>query len=132
MIRSALADVGILAALSISSFADTSYFIVNNNTPKANSVSAYKLDTANGTLSFYGKVGTTGQSLTGGIVAAGQAITSDAHCLFAIDTQSNDIAAFASPSYKLVGKFSNGALSFNLESGHSRRESEWQVSFRIA
>jgi len=75
------------------------------------------MDTANGTLSFFGKVGTTGQSLSGGIVAVGQAITSDAHCLFAIDTQSNDIAAFASPSYKLVGKFSNSALNFNLNAG---------------
>src|SRR5215469_9436470 len=106
-----------LAALSISSFAGASYVIVNNNNHKANSISAYKLDTANGTLSFYGKVGTTGQSLGGGIVAVGQAITSDAHCLFAMDTQSNDIAAFASPSYKLVGKFANSALSFNLSGG---------------
>src|SRR5215469_11124176 len=106
-----------LATLSISSFAGTSYVIVNNNAYTANSVSVYKLDTANGTLSFYGKVETTGQSLGGGVVAVGQAITSDAHCLFAIDTRSNDIAAFASPSYKLVGKFSNNALSFNSEGG---------------
>src|SRR5579871_1063698 len=117
MIRPALATFAILAILSVSSFAGTSYVIVNNGAHTANSVSAYKLDTANGTLSFYGKVGTTGQSLGGGIVAVGQAITSDAHCLFAIDTQSNDIAAFASPSYKLVGKFSNSALSFNSDGG---------------
>lgn len=117
MIRSALTSIAIFAALSVSSFAGTSYVIVNNNAPKANSVSAYKLDTSNGTLGFYGKVGTTGQSLGGGIVAIGQAITRDAHCLFAIDTGSNDIAAFASPSYKLIGKFSNNALSFNLDGG---------------
>ena len=117
MIRSAFASVAMFAALSISSFAATSYVVVNNNAPKANSLSVYKLDTANGALSFYGKVGTTGQSLGGGIVAAGQAITSDAHCLFAIDSQSNDIAAFASPSYKLVGKFSNSALNFSNYAG---------------
>lgn len=117
MIRSVLANVAVLSTLSISSLGGTSYVIVNNNAHKANSVSAYKLDTANGTLSFYGKVGTTGQSLGGGIVAVGQAITSDGRCLFAIDTQSNDIAAFASPSYKLVGTFSNSALSFNLDGG---------------
>lgn len=106
-----------LAALSISSFAGTSYVIVNNNFQSGNSVSAYKLDTANGMLSFYGKIATTGQSLGGGIVAVGQAITRDGHCLFAIDTQSNDIAAFASPSYKLVGKFSNSALNFSSYAG---------------
>src|SRR5579872_4947465 len=117
MIRSALASLAILAALSASGFAGTSYVIVNNNAYTANSVSAYKLDIANGTLSFYGKVATTGQSLGGGILAVGQAITSDGHCLFAIDTRSNDIAAFASPSYKLVGKFSNSALSFKVEGG---------------
>jgi hypothetical protein len=117
MIRSALASVTIFAALSISSFAGTSYVIVNNNPFGANSVSAYKLDTANGRLSFYGKVATTGQGLGGGIVAVGQAITSDARCLFAIDSQSNDIAAFASPSYKLVGKFSNSALNFSNYAG---------------
>jgi hypothetical protein len=116
MIRSALVKVAIFAALSISTFAGTSYVIVNNNNRTANSVSAYKLDTANGTLTSYGEVGTTGKSLGSGIVAVGQAITSDAHCLFAIDTQSNDIAAFASPSYKLVGKFSNSAVSFNSRS----------------
>src|SRR5579864_7006458 len=119
MIRSVLARLAIFAALSISGFAGTSYVIVNNGAHTANSVSAYKLDTANGTLSFYGKVGTTGQGLGGGIVAVGQAITSDAHCLFAIDTQSNDIAAFASPSYKLVGKFSNSALNFSNYGGGS-------------
>lgn len=115
--QSAFASVAILAALSVSSLAGTSYVVVNNNAPKANNVSAYKLDTSNGTLRFFGKVGTTGQSMGGGIVAVGQAITSNAHCLFAIDTGSNDIAAFASPSYKLVGKFSNGALSFDLDGG---------------
>lgn len=99
--------------MSISTFAGTSYVIVNNNDRTANSVSAYKLDSAHGTLTSYGEVGTTGKSLGSGIVAVGQAITSDAHCLFAIDTQSNDIAAFASPSYKLVGKFSNSTVSFN-------------------
>jgi hypothetical protein len=117
MIRSAFVTVAILATWSVLSLAGTSYVIVNNNSHAANSVSVYKLDTANGSLSFYGKVGTTGQSLAGGIVAAGQAITSNAHCLFATDTQSNDIAAFASPSYKLVGKFSNSAVSFNLDGG---------------
>jgi 6-phosphogluconolactonase (cycloisomerase 2 family) len=102
-----------IAVCSISSVAATSYVVVNNNNRNNNSVSAYKLNSANGTLTFYGKVGTTGKSLGGGIVAVGQAITSDAHCLFAIDTASNDIAAFASPSYKLVGKFSNSALNFS-------------------
>jgi hypothetical protein len=106
-----------LAALSIPSFAGTSYVIVNNNAGTANSVSAYKLDTDSGTLSFYGKVATTGQSSGDGALAVGQAITSDGHCLFATDTGSNDIAAFASPSYKLVGKFSNSALSFKVAGG---------------
>ena len=107
--------VTMLAACSLSGFAATSYVIVNNNSQSSNSASAYKLNSSNGTLTFYGNVKTTGQSLGGGqgILAPGQAITSDAHCLFAIDTASNDIAAFASPSYKLVGKFSNSALNFS-------------------
>src|SRR5215469_10713758 len=117
MIRSALTSVAIFTALSISSFAGTSYVIVNNNPLGANSVLAYKLDTANGTLSFFRQVATTGQGSGGGVVAVGQAITSDGHCLFAIDSRSNDIAAFASPSYKLVGKFSNSALNFSNEGG---------------
>lgn len=117
MIRSPLTTIAFLAALGASSFAGTSYVIVNNNVYTANSVSAYMLDNTNGTLSFYGKVATTGQSLGGGILVVGQAITSDGHCLFATDTLSNDIAAFASPSYKLVGKFSNSALSFKVEGG---------------
>src|ERR1700751_4484395 len=98
MIRSALAISAILAGLSVSSIAGNSYVIVNNNPFGPNSVSAYKLDTANGSLSFYGKVATTGQGTGGSVFAVSQAITSDAHCLFAIDSRSNDIAAFASPS----------------------------------
>jgi len=117
MIRSLLARVVILAALSIYCLAGTSYVIVNNNPFGPNSVSAYKLDTANGSLSFYGKVATTGQGTGGSVVAVAQAITSDARCLFAIDSRSNDIAAFASPSYKLVGKFSNSALNFSNYAG---------------
>lgn len=107
----------LIAVCSVSAVAATSYVIVNNNSPSHNSVSVYKLNSADGALTFYGKVGTTGQSLGGGIVAIGQAITSDAHCLFALDTGSNDIAAFASPSYKLVGKFSNIALNFSKNQG---------------
>jgi len=107
----------LIAVCSICSVAATSYVIVNNNSRSHNSVSVYKLNSLDGALTFYGKVGTTGQSLGGGIVAIGQAITNDAHCLFAIDTGSNDIAAFASPSYKLVGKFSNSALNFTAAGG---------------
>src|SRR5579863_9653357 len=116
MIRSALA-VSVILALSISSFAGTSYIIANNNSPTANSVTAYKLNTGSGLFVVGGTVKTTGKGLGGGIVAVGQAITSDAHCLFAIDTGSNDIAAFASPSYKLVGKFSNSELNFSNYAG---------------
>ena len=116
--RAKIANLLVLIAVcSICSVAATSYVIVNNNRSSYNSVSVYKLNSDSGALTFYGTVKTTGRSLGGGIVAVGQAITSDAHCLFALDTGSNDIAAFASPSYKLVGKFSNNTLNFSTNQG---------------
>lgn len=105
---------GLVFVLESYTFAGTSYVITTDNNVTANSASVYSLNTSTGTLKLVKRLKTGGTALGGGFFASvTQAITRSAGCVFIADTASDDIAAFAAPSYNLVGRFSNSALSFS-------------------
>jgi len=97
-----------------SSVAAISYVVTNDDNCNApgNSSTIYTLNTSNGALTLLQSVNTGGVGNCGGFFATvGNAITRDAKCLFVADGGSNDIAAFALPSLKKVGNYSNAALN---------------------
>jgi len=102
------------ALLCLPGFAAAPYVITNDENPSANSATAYTLNTTTGALTLTRILHTGGKALGGGFLGAtGTVVASNAHCVFVADTGSNDIAAFTSPGYNLVGRFSNPAVSFS-------------------
>ena len=106
--------IWLVVLLGVPSFAARPYVVTNDDSPSANSATAYTLNTTTGAPTLTRVLHTGGKGLGGGFVGStGIAVASNAHCVFVADTDSNDIAAFASPGYNLVGRFSNSAVSFS-------------------
>jgi len=88
------------------------YVLVDNDNPNGNSVTAFKV-TAAGKLSLFETLDTGGDGLGGGFFLSPHlAIESNAHCVFAADAGSNDIAAFEGPSFnRITPNFTNSQLN---------------------
>jgi hypothetical protein len=105
--------VAALAGISAFSFEQNGgYVLVNDDKSAANSLSGFKI-TAAGKISFLETLQTGGTGIGGGFfVAPHVVIESKAHCIFAADAGSSDIAAFEGPSFKrVVPNFSNTQLN---------------------
>jgi hypothetical protein len=86
--------------------------ITNDDNPNGNSSTIYTLNTSNGQLTPFKTLSTGGVGNGGGFFAGvGNAISRDAKCIYVYDGGSSDIAAFAVPSLKKVGNYSNAALN---------------------
>jgi len=108
--------VAALGLISTCSFGqDGGFILVNDDNQSANSVTGFKT-TAAGKISFLETLQTGGTGIGGGFfVAPHVAIESKAHCIFAADAGSSDIAAFEGPSFKrVVPNFSNSQLNGSL------------------
>jgi len=101
-------------AASVSFAASTSYVVTVDENTSANSATVFTLNTTTGVTTPIKKLSTGGAGLGGGFFAAATVtITSNYRCIFVADTGSDDIAAFAAPSYTKVGNYSNGALNWS-------------------
>jgi len=101
--------------LCSASFATTlEYVLTNDDNPSANSGTIYKLNTTTGALTQVKVLSTGGTGLGFGFFAVnGSTVTQNDQCIFISDPGSNDIAAFAAPSFSKTGNFSDPAFSFN-------------------
>jgi hypothetical protein len=109
-----LSIVAMVALFSAASFAATPQVVLAyDDNPAGNSATAFTLNPANGTLTLFKKLATTGTGLGGSYFAAtSTSIASNAQCVFVADTGSDDIASFAAPSYAQTGSLSvPGAFS---------------------
>jgi hypothetical protein len=113
--RKILAAPLVLAAIALISSAsfgqNGGYVAVVNDSTGGNSVTAFHV-TSVGEITVFKTLETGGVGLGGGFFATpGVAIESNAHCVFVADAGSNDIAAFARPSFnRVVPNFSNPQL----------------------
>ena len=94
--------------------ASTSYVVTVDESTSANSATVFSLNTTTGVTTPVKKLSTGGLGLGGGFFAAATVtISSNYRCLFVADTGSDDIAAFAAPTFAKVGNFSNGAVNWS-------------------
>jgi len=101
-------------AASVSFAASTTYVIAVDENTSANSATVFSLNTTTGVTTQVKKLSTGGLGLGGGFFAeATVTLTSNNSCIFIADTGSDDIAAFAAPTYAKVGNFSNGSLNWS-------------------
>jgi Lactonase, 7-bladed beta-propeller len=99
---------------SVSFAAAQTYVLAVDENPSGNSATAFTLNTTTGVTTPVKKLSTGGAGLGGGFFAATTVtITSNNQCIFIADTGSDDIAAFAAPTYAKVGNFSNGSLNWS-------------------
>ena len=105
----------LLAALSLTaSLAAQTYVVAENEKTSGNSATVYSLNTTTGVTTAVKQLSTGGGGLGGGFFAGvTEAIAQNAKCVFIADTGTNDIAAFASPTYAKVGNYSNAALNWS-------------------
>jgi hypothetical protein len=102
-----------IAVISSASFGQNGgYVAVVNDSTSGNSVTTFKVTSAGEiTLLKTFETGGVGIGGEGFIARSGVAIESNAHCVFVADAGSNDIAAFAGPSFnRVVPNFSNSQL----------------------
>ena len=101
-------------AASVSFAASTAYVVTVDENPSANSATVFSLNTTTGVATPVKKLSTGGLGLGGGFFAgATVTITSNYRCIFVADTGSDDIAAFAAPTYAKSGNFSNSAVNWS-------------------
>ena len=101
-------------AASVSFAASTTYVIAVDENTTANSATVFTLNTTTGVTTQVKKLSTGGLGVGGGFFAnATVTLTSNNSCIFIADTGSDDIAAFAAPTYAKVGNFSNGAVNWS-------------------
>jgi hypothetical protein len=99
---------------SVSFAASPTYVIAVDENTSANSATVFSLNTTTGVTTQVKKLSTGGLGLGGGFFASSTVtITSNNQCIFIADTGSDDIAAFAAPTYAKVGNFSNGSLNWS-------------------
>jgi hypothetical protein len=108
----ALALLVALTAVSVTSFAATTYVITNDNNEGGNTATVYRLNKGTGALKQTGVLRTGGFGTPDTNPAnVSQAITEDGGCVFIFDVGSSDIAAFsAATEYSKVGNYSSPAL----------------------
>jgi Lactonase, 7-bladed beta-propeller len=108
----------VLTLCSASFAANTEYVLTNDDNPSANSGTIYRLNTTTGALTQIKVLSTGGTGLGFGFFAVnGSTVTQNDRCIFITDPGSNDIAAFAAPSYTKVGNFSDPAFTFSTYAG---------------
>ncbi len=94
--------------------ASATYVVTEDENTTANTATVFSLNTTTGVTTQVKKLSTGGAGLGGGFFAATAiTITSNNSCVFIADTGSNDIAAFAAPTYKKVGNYSNAAVNWS-------------------
>jgi Lactonase, 7-bladed beta-propeller len=113
--RKLLVLIALPALLASVSFAATgTYVLTEDENTSANTATVFSLNTTTGVTTEVKKLSTGGTGLGGGFFAGTTVtISSNNDCIFVADTGSNDIAAFAAPSYAKVGNFSNAALNWS-------------------
>ena len=113
--RKLLVLTSLVALLASASFAAAqTYVLAVDENPSGNSATAFTLNTTTGVTTPVKKLSTGGLGLGGGFFAASTVtVTSNNQCIFIADTGSDDIAAFAAPTYAKVGNFSNGSLNWS-------------------
>jgi hypothetical protein len=116
--------VACLLMLCISSLGATEYVIANHDSAIHNYLSIYTLDLSAGTLKQVSLLDTNGTGLGpkgGGAINFAnieQALSSGGACIFGLNANSSDIAAFsAATKYSLVGNYSNSALNASENGG---------------
>src|SRR5580698_2070413 len=104
-----LALVAMVAMIAATSFAASVPLPViltadDNYNSGANSASAFHLNTTTGAMTFLKQLKTGGTGLGGGYFAnPGTAISSNGHCVFVTNTDSDTVSWFESPAYNLGG-----------------------------
>jgi hypothetical protein len=110
----------LLVVFAGSSSAGTKHYVVtNDDSTSGNTITVFLLNPSNGTLKAVKSVSTGGTGLGGGYSAIPLvSIDSSDKCVFATDatTQLNnvatgDVAAFTTPSFTLVGDYSDASLN---------------------
>jgi hypothetical protein len=90
------------------------YILTEDENTTANTATIFNLNTTTGATAVVKKLVTGGTGLGGGFFAAtAVTISSNDTCLYVADTGSNDIAAFAAPSFTKVGNYSNPAVNWS-------------------
>jgi len=102
-------------AASVGVAASKTFVLAVDEGTTANSVTVFSLNTTTGVTTQIARLRTGGTGLGGGAFYANTtvAVSANNSCIFVADTGSNDIAAFAAPTYKRVGNFSNALLNWS-------------------